>query len=154
MIGASGETSTRVFVPEWQQSMITVRFTSAGSLSKAVRKPVVRHRVFPVEICRAENLVAAIGFIAVVVGHVRAVAGVVEKQHVAALGALKQACDAVLHGLLRGLEVGENFDVFFLKGEVLQKRCFEVVDVVDAAAEVGSGDFVTIDANEECLVHR
>ena len=106
MIGASGGTRIRVFEPEWQQSMITCEVHARRDIVESSAQPVVRKWVFPVEICWAENLVAAIGFIAIAVGNVRAVPGVVDEQHVAPLGALYDACNAVLHGLLRGFEVG------------------------------------------------
>ncbi len=46
MIGASGGSMARVTVPEWQQSVITVRFTPAGSPSKTLRSQSSRRVSF------------------------------------------------------------------------------------------------------------
>ena len=77
----------RVFVPEWQQSMITVKLTPARQAVERRPQPVVPERIVPVEIGRAQDLVAAVGFVLVVVGHVRSMPGIVQHGHVALLRA-------------------------------------------------------------------
>jgi hypothetical protein len=89
-MGASGGKKARVLVPEWQQSMMTVRLTPAFIPSNGRAQPVVAERIVPVQVGRAEDLVAAVGFVAVVVWHIRTVAGVMNDGDIAFLRIAQQ----------------------------------------------------------------
>ncbi len=112
-------------------------------------QPVVAQRIVPVEVGRTQDLVAAIGFILVVIGHVRPVARVMDQRDVTLLRIANQRLDARLHRLLGRREVGDDGDVAPLEAVKLGQGCAEVLDVVDTASEVGAGDLIPVDADEK-----
>ena len=112
-------------------------------------QPVVPERIVPVEVGRAEDLVAAVGLVAVVVGHVRAVAGVMHDGDIALLRVAHQLLDAGLHRLLRRGAVGQHGDVALLEAVTLDERGAQVLHVVDASPEIGAGYLVLVDSDQQ-----
>jgi hypothetical protein len=113
-------------------------------------QPVVGERILPVEVGGAQDLVAAVGLVAVLVRYVGTVAGVVQQQRVALGRAGDQRADGRLHVLLGGLEVEQCLDVGRPEAVVLLQDCREVLHVVDATPEIGPGDLVLVDADQQC----
>lgn len=137
-----------MFVPEWQQSMITVRFTPALEGVQFLAQPVIQERVLPVQIGRAEDLIALIRLVAVVVGYVGPVARVMEQERITGVGPGEQFVDARLHGLLGGVVIGKDRDVTLHEAVIVRQDRGEVFNVVNTAAEVSSGDAIAVDTDE------
>lgn len=107
----------------------------------------------PVHVVRAEDFVESIfEFVAVAVADLGAVAGEVEEEAVAGFGVFDEPSEAGEDGLLSGAAIDEDTDLFDGEAEVLEEDVAEIGDVVDAALEVGSGELVTVHADEEGFV--
>ena len=113
-------------------------------------QPVVPERIVPVEIGRAQDLVAAVGLVAVVVGHVairgrNSAAAATSPFFESRTSALMPACMAffvaapsVQHG-----------DVALLEAVELDERRAQVLHVVDTAPEVGAGYLIPVDSDQQ-----
>jgi hypothetical protein len=109
---------------------------------------VVEEHLARADVPGAQALVAAVGFVAVLVGHPGAVAGVGDDHRVALGGAAHQAADGRHHGGLGGLGVDQLGDGEAAGGE----GGGPVVGVIDAAGEVVLGARVVVDADAQRLL--
>jgi hypothetical protein len=106
---------------------------------------VVRDLALAVDVVRADALVGAVGLVAVLVRHIRAVPRVLDHDEVAARGLDEGALDRSADALPGGLLVQQLAD-----GEALApQRRGPVVRIVHAAGQIAPGAGIVVDADAE-----
>ena len=114
---------------------------------------VIGERVIPVEVVRADDLVQpVVALVAIPIGHLRAVAGVMEDEHVARARAVEQPVEPVDDGRGRGTRVGEqpNRPVRG-ESEPRVEQVAHLPDVVDAPSERVLRIRVAVETDEQRL---
>ena len=109
--------------------------------------------VVEVHVGQAEDFVLAIGFVAVVVGHIRSVAREVEQEPVTGLGVFVKPVHLGEDVLVVGLLVGQAEDVFFGEVEIAGEQLRLEGNVVEAALEFVVV-VVVVDPDEECFIRH
>ena len=117
---------------------------------------VVGKRVLPVEVVRAEDLVEPVGrLVALLVGHLGAVAGVVEDEGVARGGPRGEPGEPVEDRLRGGAGIGQDAHVP-LAGEAASafQRFRHLADVVEAPFQFVARIRIPVDADQQRFLHR
>jgi len=116
---------------------------------------VVGERVIPVEVVWAEDLVEAVGFVAVLVGNLGAVAGVVLDERVARGGSRGEPGESVEDRLRGGAGVGQDAHVPVAGEAVPAFQSFlHLADVVDSPLQLVARIRVPVDADQQRFLHR
>ena len=126
---------------------------------QADAKVIVRDHAGGGKVMGTDGLVAGVRLVTAHIDHLRAVAGVVEDEHVPPCRPVQQPLEPLEDGRPGGALVGEDAHGRWLGGNDAKRveGVGHVTDIVDAAAQVrpaGSDRGVIVDADQQCLVRH